>query len=50
MKQKILDLKDELESHRASKSKDHIKGQRRVNPRRYVFRAIRRLRNIWDVI
>lgn len=34
VKQKILDLKDELESHRASKSMDHIKGHRRsVNPR-----------------
>ena len=39
VKQKILDLKDELESHRASKSKDgHIKGHRRsVNPRRWVI-------------
>lgn len=32
VKQKILDLKDELETHRASRSKDHIRN-RRVNTR-----------------
>ena len=32
VKQKILDLKDELETHKASRSKDHI-GKRRVNTR-----------------
>lgn len=32
VKQKILDLKDEMETHRASKSKDHIRS-RRINTR-----------------
>ncbi|XP_052815816.1 protein phosphatase 1 regulatory subunit 12B-like isoform X2 [Mya arenaria] len=33
VKQKILDLKDELESHRASRSKDHIRNRRTISTR-----------------
>lgn len=33
VKQKILDLKDELETHKASHSKDHPRHKRPINTR-----------------